>query len=1367
MPLSKEIYTKAKKYVGLPVVDGGKNLNSYDLFAGSVLPDNLAINSDPGLFTIACLRLLMQDKSSFTDPIEQEEAFRTIARTVRLNEFAQFKKDIDLGFGQKKANNLLYKLAYEFYKNSPNWTGDVEKTSKDGLIAHGLSDPAFYEYLSNVRLTDPHTYECIAKQAFYMWHYENFINTTAIKDVLKKENAGDGSVIDWSEVEVTGDQFSIFISRSGAPFNAGYPVFCVIFEGDKDDLLMENKGKLTAKAFDYLFPLVGRKKYSDLDEFDQESIEDFVLVKEFTHKSQPHAPFRIKVLETGDKIKVCVGADYAQLIWAGPRSVPPKQSYYDFIEYGLANLGGADLRYHLVQKSLSATNNKATDVIFDEQIGALVNALKTKDEALQNGPALFFDVEEPKKDWYTDLVADLDEYEGIDSSETIDAILRPQFSLSLKNASDTIKEAYLPLMKQYKIQRSADPRILTMNFDSAKVLEDVVFYYDQSFNLLAIGAIENKSTKEAPALQQDRLQKNDVPFDFSLVPDQPLSLLNKYYSILPLPPDDELSGLLDVGLAGPILLVTEYFVNALYNKYADVRQLLDDDDAKIFPSQPTGAPDSIFIKEDSKISLSQNVPILIRHKELETKVAGANEVFATLLLKAANKFFVLANEIVLGDSKGGTYSFATKSLEVAGGVVNFFSSQDTFQDKDLVVADNVQSFLDRFYYPPLLIKPTVPKQKAAAAPKTDKTLPKNEGAPTTKKGAKETVVDLDDYNSANKLFAKQVFVIAAQSSDSPCLTQLADVVKTGNMNDVYAFLLTKFPWDQMVAKSLLANLRRISNLIDTKGSKDFANQVNTCLQDLNVDKILAAFANFKNSFKNLDNIVNASLPEIPKLGAAVPYVYILDFQRASRDALIAGIVEGVMASLSFLLGIMLKDLLSACEQDGSLQTMLFDSNQGSLGKDGRHAKGTMSDSVNTAAFMPVTSDEYGSKKVYVDLIALLKASRVDNLENILNSLLDLFPLIKTSKGSDPLNIMEAFLNGLSSQISAHDTKVLLNGIASVPITNKVINFASLQADPMAKVFNNKYNVALLYKHLKKFINLDLINKQIVEVTTIVPDPCFINLGNIGTEDLQLLRDFLGDGTDAYVDGLINDAANQINSACAKFADGLYKTSLTLPNLISDSSKKALQKVVDGSLTPIIDTQNTTKGQFITGTKKVVADLSLVYAGTDKPLATKTESDVTVLNVLFDPKKDVDASSKDFLDMSKMDYNKNIIWLNKSLNANFGSLPPYKSIYNQEHMEVAMAASKDDNVDFFAFFTNSFNRVDPVTDEDLGAAMTTIKDETKFTKELNKIFKKSEEIRAESKKVFDETVTEGGKNTNTFVANLKAMKRIVKSLKGKK
>lgn len=1365
MPLSKEIYTKAKKYVGLPVVDGGKNLNSYDLFDGSILPDNLSINSDQSLFTIACLRMLMQDAISFVDPYEKEEAFKGIAKSIRLNEFVYYGKDIDLGFGQGTANNLLYKLAYGFYKNKSNWAGDIKKRDKAGLISHGLMDSDFYDYLSDVRLTDPHTYECITKQAFYTWHYENFINTTAIKDVLKKENAGDGSVVDWKDV-VVGPNLdpAIFISRSGAPFNAGFPVICVVFEGTKDDLLMENAGNLTTTAFDYLFPLAGRKKYSGLTTDSKNNIKDYVLVKEFTHKrpSAQHAPFRVKVLETGDKIKVCVGADYAQLMWAGPRSVPPKQSYYDFIEYGLAHLGAVAPRYHLIQKSLSATNNKATDVVFDEQIDALTNVLKTKDEALQNGPALFFDVEEPKKDWYTDLVADLEKYEGIDSSETIDAILRPQFSLSLKNTSDTIKEAYLPLMEQYKIQRSADSRVLTMNFDTAKVLEDIVFYYDQSFSLLAIGAVENKSSKKEPALDQDRLQRNDVPFEFSLDPDQPLSLLDKHYSILPLPPVDAGSGLLKVGLAGPILLVTEYFVDAFHDKYAAVRGLLDGDDASMFPSQPTGTPDSIFIKEGDKISLSENVPILVSHKELETKVAGANEVFATLLLKAANKFFVLANEIILGDSKGGTYSFATKSLEVAGGVVNFFSSQDTFQDKDLVVADNVQVFLDRFYYPSLLIKPTVPKQKSVEPPEKGATLPKNEGAATTKKNADETVVDLDDYNSANKLFAKQVFVIAAQSSGSPCLTQLADLVKTGNMNEVYAFLLTKFPWDQMVAKSLLANLRRISNLIDTQGSKDFADQVNKCLQDLNVDKILAAFANFKNSFKNLDNIVNASLPEIPKLSEAIPYIYILDFQKAARDAMIKAIVEGVMASLGFLLGIMLKDLLNACEQDGSLNTMLFESNQGSLGKDGRHAKDSLADSVNTAAFMPVTDDEYGSKKVYVDLIALLKASRVDNLENILNSLLDLFPLVRANKSTDPLVVMEDFLDGLSSQISAHDTKVLLNGIASTPITNKIINFASLQDGVMGKIFNNKYNVSLLYKHLKKFINLDLINKKIVEVTTIVPDPCFINLGNIGTEDLQLLRDFLGDGTDAYVDGLINDASDQINSACAKFANGLYKTSLILPNLISDSSKKALQKVVDTSLTPIIETQNATRARFMLGAEKMVDDLKLVYDGPDKPEYAPTKSGVVVLNVLHSPpktKKDVDSG--DYLLEKNIDDNQNTKLFYKSLNANFEG---GGSIFSLTNYQVPFN-TKVDNTDFFIFFANSINQIDLVTDEDITKMMKELGDEEGLKKEFDKIFKKAEEIRKDSKKVFDEVITEGGKNTNIFVANLKAMKKIIKSLKG--
>ena len=138
--------------------------------------------------------------------------------------------------------------------------------------------------------------------------------------------------------------------------------------------------------------------------------------------------------------------------------------------------------------------------------------------------------------------------------------------------------------------------------------------------------------------------------------------------------------------------------------------------------------------------------------------------------------------------------------------------------------------------------------------------------------------------------------------------------------------------------------------------------------------------------------------------------------------------------------------------------------------------------------------------MYVDLIALIKASRKDNLENILNELLEVFPLIKTAPS--PLIVIENWLDTLSSNISAYDTKSLLRGVAGENTIKRVISLASTKQDVLKKTFNNNYNVVLLYKHLSKYIDLDLINQEIVATTTIIPDPCFINLGQIGTEDLQ-------------------------------------------------------------------------------------------------------------------------------------------------------------------------------------------------------------------------------------------------------------------------
>ncbi len=80
MALSPKIYAEAKKWVR-----DDPNLKNYKLFAGNKASED--VNDSKNLYTLACLRLLAQDPVVFTDPIEKRDAFESVARSVRLNEF--------------------------------------------------------------------------------------------------------------------------------------------------------------------------------------------------------------------------------------------------------------------------------------------------------------------------------------------------------------------------------------------------------------------------------------------------------------------------------------------------------------------------------------------------------------------------------------------------------------------------------------------------------------------------------------------------------------------------------------------------------------------------------------------------------------------------------------------------------------------------------------------------------------------------------------------------------------------------------------------------------------------------------------------------------------------------------------------------------------------------------------------------------------------------------------------------------------------------------------------------------------------------------------------------------------------------------
>ena len=204
-------------------------------------------------------------------------------------------------------------------------------------------------------------------------------------------------------------------------------------------------------------------------------------------------------------------------------------------------------------------------------------------------------------------------------------------------------------------------------------------------------------------------------------------------------------------------------------------------------------------------------------------------------------------------------------------------------------------------------------------------------------------------------------------------------------------------------------------------------------------------------------------------------------------------------------------------------------------------------------------------------------------------------------------------------------------------------------------------------------------------------------------------------------------------------------------------------MVDGSLNPIIEFQNNSKQKFLADTKFIVEEMKLIYAGPKSVAFSSKEiggKSISLINVLFNPQAD---KSQHIFKKDSLKSEKTADLFIKSLNANFKGQG--LGAYGKIGATGINPFGEDVNNDgFFGFFVAQLNNVDPVTTSDIGEWIDNLSDET-FTKDLNKVFTGAQEIKEESAKLFNQTINEGGKNTNVFAANLKAMKKIIKSAKG--
>lgn len=1251
MGLPVDIYEQAKdffeekitKYIDSPFEDFGETLGD----------DLNKINDLANYFAITCLRLLTLEN---TDPIDNPDKFSQLTLATRTNSFNQVigNSSIDIGTGKGNSNNLLYKLASDFLKDK-----NIETKSK--VIQTASANPAFQELLKSVSINDKRTYEVITRQAFFNWHYGEYVTGKTIERQFGG-NQFRQTLLDLQRITVGSGEKQVRISIDGSPFNAGYPVVCVIFETDQ----ITNHENIIEEAGKFVFPLFGReipKSYNDY------------RVKVFTHKKEEadHSEFSLIITENGS-YKVCVGFDYANLITLQEA----KKIDLGKIQQLEVELGESD---NVRIKTFMAINGQSTDSVIRKQTESTVIKLMEKNDAVQNGPALFFDLQ--KEAEIKDIKDKADEYESINETVT-GAILKRQYSLNLENVGLSLDDVYKNnILEKFISARFSDPRSTLYDLDPEQILEDVIFYYDEFENLLAVGVSPKKNTKVNPSITLKRTKQNQVPFEFG-EQSQPISSLDSYYSIIPVLNDSSPTSLINNKLPGFLVLVTDFY----------------------------------FDKFNVK---SPGLPVQIKFNDLKASIVGTNQIFATVLLKTINEFFYQSNSILKAEDEG------------------------------------IQTFLKNFHYPKLIFKPSVPKQKDTGEDDSGLVKPKVKNAPASKEDKKK-IYDVADYNSYSKSLSKQVFVNVAQVSNSPCLQDLANVVRDGSLDQIYLTLLTKFPWDEILAKSLLTRLRQVSNLVGTEEAKAFANGVNACLADANIDKLLAAFANLKEAFLNLDKIIQASLPEIPKLNQLIPYIYVLDFQKVYRDLLAKAIEEAIKKALQFILGIMLEDILARCQEDASLQTLLYDKLGDPLG-----FLDSFEDKINKAAFEKPTSDELGLEKAYVNLNNLIIASRIDNINNVYQGLLELFPIMDETiklSGRNKNSAMEEILNGLSVSIPAEDTKVLLNGTALDLSYNKVIAYSKTN-NFIKDSLNNKFNVGIFYDYLSKFIKIQIINNKIAQVTRIIPDPCFVNFGSLGIQDLEILSDLDQD----YIDGLVNNAADEINSICSKLSESLLNFSIELPSLISDSSKKALQKAVDNSTQPIIQNQQAIKDKAIAKVKDPTKNGNLIDNIINKQLYDNLEIKKPSLNSLK-------FGLGPYFTYLLFELSGTTILNEEEFSYAYESLSPPKVVTDKYSVEKVYEIFKAlDNKFKNAIITRNdleeVNKLFFVKDEKSGLLIE--KDESVVLKEIESIIESIfdvEELTKDYQNNFNLVIQEGGKNSNLFISNIMEMKKIILEIKGK-
>ena len=1145
MSLNKEIYKISKDFFKQKLTAA---------FASTGQSND--INSDQNLFAINCVRYLLNDQLTFLDPIQKEADFKNFAKVLRLNDFQANGKSLDVGTGLETANNLIYRLAIKFLKTKFNVNLE-EIESKITVINKAFSFPDFEgDFLLNVFLDEPETYECITKQAFYKWHYSTYVDNTPVQDKLPRENFLNFSTLGWTSVDVPlltsksknrPVNSTFYVSQNGSPYNTGFPIVCAVFEigGVKgiDQFLNSNRFKEVEEKIETQLSNIFNRQKTNLNKLTR--------VEKVTHKGlllNKDVVYEAKVTKAGKPLlRFCIAYDYQRLVLLNSKG-GTKQSSYAALKIALK-----DFKDTII--SFKSTENLDTVSIINSQVRQLSESLTIRDNAVQNGPALFFDVNDPSIDGVKQSL----QKQGLDK-ETVNTLLSRQYSLNLATLSLALTREYSFLTERYLSERQSSA--LFKNFDPNRISEDITFYFDKSYRLMAVVG-ENKTTEFNTVLAQEApAQKNLVPFEFN--EGQPLSELDEQFSLMPKIIDD--SSLNNSGINGEIAFITEDFVD-------------------------------LYKKNFGSFDFFENESIILSNQHYQKTILKVPTDPLSVITTSINGFFYNSNEIILSDRRRPSAPpLISQDLLKApiNNIIDFFEGPATPDSIGMVNNQPVSNFLLRYHYPRLQVSPSITKQPAqqvlGTILNTTRTLANltkqalDEGRGLTQKQKQKDndkllkkikqIPDNYPFSSKEKFEAatrRQLMIIAAATSKDPRLKDLTQILSGGGIDAVYEFVLTKFDWDQLVARKLLENLDEVNRIAQTAGDiKNITEAVNKCLDNLGIENVLESFTNLKEGLKDFNKYQQYATKEIPGVSKKLAYTFILDFEQQFRRSLIEAVRQAGLRGVDFIISSALDFLVTKFgDLDDRIEKLISEKLNDGANLDLLGGPDIAGGSIGS------NSEDFSQtaeEKFEVDIIEIISDSNIEPLDNVLNGAVEIFPIlsIESNKLSDSTLIIREYLDSLSDNITPKQLKALLDGTQGddlVKLNELVVE--DLDTTSLVKTeLSSAVALAVLFKYLDAFISRNILDQLIFQSINQSVDACFVKISAVNTEQRQVLRDYLNTSSapNEPLSDQLNTLANFITGLCSQIDDVInIGRPGSIERLLSDFDRGNLAGLVDANI----------------------------------------------------------------------------------------------------------------------------------------------------------------------------------------------------------